>query len=370
MKNIIKFIKKDIVLAIAAVLALISMFFIPPSLKYLSYINFSVLGILFCLMAVVAGFMEIGVFNFISAKLLAKSKNLKTLTIILINCVFFSSMFFTNDVALIAFVPITIGIFNILGNERLIFIIVMETVAANMGSMITPIGNPQNLYIYSFYNMNIADFLKVVVPVGIIGYVIITCIILFSKNGSIEILYERQPAAGDIKPLFLAYYSSLFILCILTVLHVLDYRICVIAVLASIVIVNRKLLKKVDYNLLLTFVAFFIFTGNIEQINIIKTAINHFITGRTFILSVLTSQIISNVPAAMMISRFTNDANNLLLGVDVGGIGTLVASLASLISFKLYSKSSGAKPAKYLLTFTVYNAVILVLLSAVVFLIY
>jgi len=368
LSRIIDFIKKETVLFIAAVSAVASMIFVPPNAQYLSYIDFSVLGILFCLMTVVAGFMEIGVFSFISGKLLNKSQNIKVLTFILVNCVFFSSMFFTNDVVLIAFVPMTIGIFGILGSERLIFIIVMETVAANIGSMITPVGNPQNLYIYSFYGVNILDFFKIVLPAGIIGYIIITCIMVFSKNGSIEILFKQGSPVWDRKVLFLLYYAGLFILCILTVLHILDYRICFATVLVSIVILNRKLLKKVDYGLLLTFVAFFIFAGNIERIGVIKTGISIFITGRTYILSVLSCQIISNVPAAMMISRFTGDVKNLLLGVDIGGLGTPVASLASLISFKLYSKSKNSMPGKYLQIFTVYNVSVLILLSVAVLL--
>ena len=157
---LIHFIKKEKVLVIAAVLALISMVFIAPDAQYLSYIDFPVLGILFCLMAVVAGFKEIGVFDFISTSLIVKSKSIKLLVIFLVNCVFVSSMFITNDVALIAFVPITIGIFNLLKSNRLIFVVVMETIAANMGSMLTPIGNPQNLFLYSFYHMDILDFLK------------------------------------------------------------------------------------------------------------------------------------------------------------------------------------------------------------------
>ena len=369
-KYIIEFIKKETVLFIAAVLAVVSMIFVAPDAQYISYIDFSVIGILFCLMTVVAGLMEIGVFSFISGKLLNKSQNVKFLTVILVNCVFFSSMFFTNDVALIAFVPMTIGIFGILGSEKLIFIIVMETAAANIGSMMTPIGNPQNLYIYSFYGMNIADFLKIAAPAGIIGYVIIMGIMLFSKNRSIEIVFKQGSPALDKNILFLLYYTGLFILCILTVLHVLDYRICVAAVLFSIVILNRKLLKKVDYGLLLTFVAFFIFAGNIERIGVVKTGISMFITGRTYVLSVLSCQIISNVPAAMMISRFTHDVKNLLLGVDIGGLGTPVASLASLISFKLYSKSKDAMPGKYLKVFTVYNISVLAALSAAVLVLY
>ena len=150
MDKIIAFIKRELILIIAAVLAALSMFIMPPSLHYVNYIDFSVLGILFCLMAAVAGLMKLGVLNWIAARLIAKSKNIKILRIVLVNSVFFSSMFFTNDVALIAFVPVTIGIFHIIGRKKLISTVVLETIAANLGSMCTPIGNPQNLYLYSF----------------------------------------------------------------------------------------------------------------------------------------------------------------------------------------------------------------------------
>ncbi|MCL2322221.1 MAG: SLC13 family permease [Oscillospiraceae bacterium] len=366
LRIIIQFIKKEIILTIAIVLAIISMIFVHPNTQYFSYIDFSVLGILFCLMVVVAGFMELGIFDFISARLIIKSKSVKLLVILLVNCVFFFSMLVTNDVVLIAFVPITIGIFNFVKQEKLIFIIVIETIAANIGSMLTPIGNPQNLYMYSFYHMDILDFLKIVVPVGVIGYLIIMCLILASKNGNIEFSLGQKTAILDQKPMFL-YYACLFILCILAVMHTIDYKICVIIVLISIIIFNQKLLKKVDYGLLLTFVSFFIFVGNIERVNAIKTMLSFLVNGKAFILSVLSCQIISNVPAAMMITRFTNDARSVLVGVNIGGIGTPVASLASLISFKLYSKSNGSMPIKYLKVFIIYNVPILLFLTVIFF---
>jgi len=361
LRKVIQFVKKETVLVIAVVLAIASMILVPPSKQYFNYIDYSVIGILFCLMLAVAGFMELGVLDSISAKLITKARNVKILRIILVNCVFFSSMFFTNDVALIAFVPITIGIFHFVGREKLISTVVLETIAANIGSMLTPTGNPQNLYLYSFYHIHILDFWKMVLPVGIVGYLVIMCILLVSKSGSIEVSTKRQFDFNNKKAL-LAYFCGIFILCVLTVLRVIDYRICVAIVLVSIIIFDRKLLKKVDYGLLLTFVAFFVFVGNIEQLPIVKDALSHFLTGRVLGTSIISSQVISNVPAAMMISRFTDDAQNVLLGVNIGGIGTLIASLASLISFKLYAKSDGSAPIKYLGVFTVYNVAFLILL--------
>ena len=361
LRKVIQFVKKETVLVIAALLAIASMILVPPNAQYFNYIDYSVIGILFCLMLAVAGFMELGMLDSISAKLITKARNVKILRIILINCVFFSSMFFTNDVALIAFVPVTIGIFHFIGRDKLISTVVLETIAANIGSMLTPIGNPQNLYLYSFYHIHILDFWKTVLPVGIVGYLVIMCILFVSKSGSIEVSPKRQFDFNNKKAL-LAYFSGIFILCVLTVLRVIDYRICVAVVLVSIIILDRKLFKKVDYGLLLTFAAFFIFVGNIEQLPVVKDALSSFLSGRVLGTSIISSQVISNVPAAMMISRFTDDARNVLLGVNIGGIGTLIASLASLISFKLYAKSDGASPVKYLGVFTVYNVAVLILL--------
>ncbi|MCL2350961.1 MAG: SLC13 family permease [Firmicutes bacterium] len=357
-----RFLKKEPVLAAAAALAVISMFFVPPSVRYVSYMDFSVLGILFCLMLNVAGFRELGAFDFISSFLIVKSQSVRLLTILLVNCVFLTSMFVTNDVALIAFVPVTIGIFGLSGRDRLIFVIVMETMAANVGSMLTPIGNPQNLFLYSYYNMHILSFLKTVVPVGAAGYIIIMCAVLASKSSGIEVRLKQKIGLRD-KKAMLIYYSCLFVLCVLSVLRLADYRICVPAALLSVAAVNRKLFRKVDYGLLITFVAFFVFAGNIERIGAVKDALSHFITGRAFVVSLIGSQAVSNVPAAMMISPFTKDAAGVLLGVDVGGLGTPVASLASLISLRLYTGSGGA-PGRYMLAFAAYNAAALALLAA------
>ncbi|MCL2478685.1 MAG: SLC13 family permease [Treponema sp.] len=361
--KLIPLLKKEAVLFIAAFFALLSVCFIPPDLHYFSYIDYSVLAILFCLMAVVAGFKKLGLFDILSQKLLGRTKSVKSLTFLLVNCVFVCSMLVTNDVSLIAFVPVTIGIFASAKREKLIFVIVMETLAANLGSMLTPIGNPQNLYIYSFYKMDILNFFRFVLPVGAVSYIILTGIMLASKKDSINITFEQKAAPLKLAPFLV--YTGLFVLCILAVLRIVDYRICILVVLCVVLILDRKLLAKVDYGLLLTFFCFFIFTGNLERIGLVKNALSSFLEGRVFITGILTSQVISNVPAAMMISGFTSDVRNLLLGVNIGGLGTPVASLASLISFRLYSRSENSSPGKFLAVFSVYNILILVALALI-----
>ena len=364
MSNIVPLVKKEAILFISAALACLSMIFIPPDAQYLSYINYSVLGILFCLMIVVAGLKKLGVFDFLSQKLLVRTKSVRLLSVLFVSCVFVCSMFVTNDVALLTFVPITIEIFALSERKKLIFIIVMETLAANLGSMLTPIGNPQNLYIYYFYRLNIMSFFEWVLPVGVVSYFIVIGLTIIIQNGGVNITSGQKIKLGNVKKLLL-YYAFLFILCIITVLHILDYRICTIIVLAATLITDRNLLKKVDYGLLLTFVCFFIFTGNLERIDAVKNAVSAAIKDRVFIMSVLSSQVISNVPAAVMLSFFTTDAHSLLLGVNIGGLGTPVASLASLISFKLYSSSENSEPGKFLGVFTIYNVLLLLFLCAV-----
>ena len=362
--KLISFIKKEAILFITALFAIVSMFFVQPGMEYLSYIDFKVLGILFCLMAVVEGFKKIGIFDFLSESLLIRTKNIKTVSIILVNCVFISSMFVTNDVALITFVPITIGVFYRTKHTKLIFIIVMETLAANLGSMITPIGNPQNLFLYSYFNLDIISFFGYILPVGILSYVIIMIIMLFSKKDIMHFMFESRARPGR-NTLPLLEYIGLFILCILTVLHILDYRICFLIVVLAVLLTDKTILKNVDYGLLLTFVCFFIFTGNLEKIEAVKNALTFFIEGRVFIITVLSCQIISNVPAAMMISHFTDDVRQLLLGVNIGGLGTPVASLASLISFKIYSRSKNPAMAPFMGIFTLFNVSVLLVLILV-----
>ena len=368
MNKVKTLIKKDMILFIAAVFACASMFVVPPDIEYFSYMDFPVLGILFCLMVVVMGLRQLGIFGYLSQRLLVQTKNVKPLTLLLVSTVFFCSMFITNDVALIMFVPITLEVFGHSSRKGLIFIIVMETLAANLGSMFTPIGNPQNLYVYSFYQLNLLTFFQYVLPIGTLGFGMLIGLTMLSKNSRIDIALEPTVELKDLtKPLL--FYTILFLVCIATVLHFLDYRICVLIVLAATFIADKKILTKVDYGLLLTFVCFFVFVGNLERIEAVKHALSLFLKDRVFVVTVLTSQLISNVPAAMMISRFTTDVQPLLLGVNVGGLGTPVASLASLISFKLYSNSEDSAPGIFLGVFTVYNLTLLLLLSAAVLLI-
>lgn len=355
----LKFIKKEIVLITAALFAAITMFVVPPNTKYIDYIDFSVLAILFCLMAVVAGFIRSGLFDYMSYKLLDKTDSVKIISAVLTGLCFFSAMLITNDVALITFVPLTITVLRGISQKGLIFIITLETVAANLGSMLTPIGNPQNLYIYSFYNMDLQEFIGIVFPVCAVSFILITVTLAFGGKKHVD---REHINPKRINKKLLVLYFCLFILSAVTVLRIVDYKICFIFTAVSLLVLDRKVLTKVDYSLLGTFLAFFIFVGNLGNITIIKETLSDIVTGREFITGVAASQIISNVPAAVMLSGFTANARELLLGVNVGGLGTLVASLASLISYKLYIKIENAKPLLYLGIFTAVNIFMLAIL--------
>lgn len=360
MKKVIGFVKKEAVLCISALAAVISMFFVPPSAAYLDYIDFSVLAILFCLMIVVAGFISQNLFGVISNGLLKRTSNAKTVSAVLVLICFFAAMLVTNDVTLITIVPFTIGILGNANGGRLIFVITMETVAANLGSMATPVGNPQNLYLYSAYNMNIGEFFAAVIPISAVSLVLVAAVMLLGKKSG-EITAQSSSAAIASKPRFIM-YLALFALCLLTVLRVVDYRITLGVVAIAVLFIDRRLYAKVDYSLLLTFVAFFIFVGNISAIPAVREWLSEIIGGNEMLSGIVLSQVISNVPAAVMLSGFTEQGGELMKGVDIGGLGTLVASLASLISFKQYIRSDGANARKYLGVFTLVNVLFLAVL--------
>ena len=357
------FIQKEAVLCIAALAAGITMLFVPPSPDYLDYIDFRVLALLFCLMAVVAGYNKTGVFVLLSEKILMRVANVRSITLVLVLLCFFSSMWITNDVALITFVPFAILILNMTGHTRLMIpIIVLQTIAANLGSILTPIGNPQNLYLYSQYNLSIADFFIITLPYTLFSLLLLWVAVMFLPKEHISFTLSNIKKTDKHKPYTILLYSGLFLVCLACVLHLADYRLTFLAVFLVILLFDRDVLRKVDYSLLLTFVCFFLFVGNIGNIPVIREGLASLLDGRELLTSILVSQVISNVPAAVLLSAFTSDYKAMIVGTNLGGLGTLVASLASLISYKFYLRTEQAQPAKYLGIFTLYNLGFLTLL--------
>lgn len=360
LKKVIHFITSETVLCISGLAAIITMLFVRPSKGYIDYVDFRVLALLFCLMAVVAGYNKTGVFLQLSEKLLKKAAGIRSLSFVLIMLCFFSAMWITNDVALITFVPFAIMVLNIAGQQKYIIrIVVLQTIAANLGSMLTPVGNPQNLYLYSYYNIPILYFLKITLPYAAVSILLLIITILLIKKEPLDFEVPEGSQTGRNQNRLIAMYSALFLLCLACVLHLLDYRLVLAIVFVAILLFDRKVLGKVDYALLLTFVFFFIFVGNMGQIPSVKDFLAKLLAGRELGVSIAVSQIISNVPAAVLLSGFTDNYRDLILGTDIGGLGTLVASLASLISYKIYSRTADAKSGRYLGMFTVYNVLFL-----------
>lgn len=349
---IVPFLKKEAVLVIAACLAIATSFVATPKMEY---IDFKVLVLLFNLMIVVAAFKELQVLDSIATSLLSKCTSYRSICYTLVFITFFSSMLVTNDVALITFVPLTL----IIGNKAKIDtlkIIVFETLAANLGSALTPMGNPQNLFIYSFFNITPSEFFKITLPMVILAIVFLIAIMIKGKKDTLAFTISDIKITNKKQVMF---YSVLLIIILLSVFHVIDYRIAFLCTLVVVLLINRQLFSNVDYSLLLTFVAFFIFIGNISSMESVKNIMGNILSSgeSTYISSILASQAISNVPATMLISGFTPFYKELLMGVNIGGMGTLIASLASVISYKLYTKENPEKGIEYLKSFTVYNVI-------------
>ncbi len=358
------FLKNQTVLAVSLAAAVISMFIVPPDKEYIEYIDLPVLILLFCLMGVVAGLRSAGVFEKLTSTLLRFAHGSRILCFILMNICFFTSMLVTNDVALITFVPLTLMLYAG-GADRVncILTIVIQTAAANLGSMMTPIGNPQNLYLYTEYDLTMGDFISTLLPVGIASYILLSLCCLLVRNEKIEV-HNSDTKKLPVKKLIVL--SILFAVCLLTVLRIIPHILCLAIVCAGLLI-EWRLFTKIDYALLLTFVCFFVFVGNMGRIETVSNALSSLMAGRELIVSALVSQIISNVPAAVMLSAFTENAHSLLQGVNIGGLGTPVASLASLISYQLYAKSDNSAKGKYMGIFLLVNISGLIILLAASF---
>ena len=355
--------KGEKILLFSGLCAVITMFLVPVDMDYLSYIDVRVLCLLFSLMVVILGFQKCGAFQWLSSRMIQKSSGGKMLGFSLVMLPFFSSMLVTNDVALLTFVPFTLLLLHQIHCERsTIFLLVLQTIAANLGSMATPVGNPQNLFLYAKYELSIKDFFFTMTPFTLISFLLLAIASFFvlPKNQSV---IETEEKFYDKKKLLS--YGILFLLCLLTVFRVLPYPLLVAVVFFSILYLDRSILKEIDYGLLATFVCFFIVSGNLGRIDFVKQLLCLLLSKNTLLTSAAASQFISNVPSAVLLSGFTNDWRSLLLGVNIGGLGTPVASLASLITIKLYLSDKDAKPLKFLTAFTLLNtAGLLILLFA------
>lgn len=366
MKNVSRFIKKEAVLCIALLLAIVSSCVIPPDQEYAGYIDYRTLAILFSLMIVMAGLQKMGIFHWIAQGLLRRVKGFGSLVQVLMLLCFFSGMLITNDVALITFVPFTFTVLEMMDTEQrrklVLPIVAMQTVAANLGSMLTPIGNPQNLYLYGKSGMSIGSFLLLMLPYTLLSLVLLVIWGLLLgkrcsgewKNGAYEGFgkLEREPFCLRKVLVPLLVYLSLFVLCLLTVVHVLPWQAVTGIVLAAVLVMDFRILGKADYSLLLTFVGFFVFIGNVGRISAFRSFLQNVVENREVYVSIAASQIISNVPAALLLSGFTQNYGQLVIGVNLGGLGTLIASMASLISYKYVARKEAGRKGTYIMIFT------------------
>ncbi len=353
---LVSFFRSQAIFCIALVLALGSMFVVPPSRAYVDYIDFRTLALLFCQMTVISGMVRLGLADRISAWLRRRFSTVRRVGAALVFLSFFSSMLITNDVALMSFVPLTLAIFSRekQRGRELVTILVLQTIAANIGSMFTPLGNPQNLYLFSRSGMSALRFLTVTGKYTLLAGLLLAAALLTVKDGKLSLPPEAErPHPLDRRKSIVC--AALLVLCVLSVLRLVPVPVLLAVVLAVFLRMDRKAFRGVNYMLLCTFLVFFILAGNIKNLPGFQQLIRQSIDGREVAVSVLVSQIISNVPAAMLLSAFTSRLEDLIVGVNLGGLGTIIASMASLITWQYYTKTPRPAKGRYLGVFTGWN---------------
>ena len=360
----IDFASKNFVLVIAATLAIISCFIVKPDAKYIEYFDFKTLTCLFCTLAVICALKNIRFFTITAKKIVTLTGNTRTLALALVYITFIGSMFLANDMALLTFLPLGYLSLSATNKEKFMApIFIIQNIAANLGGMLTPFGNPQNLYIYTKFNIPTLEFMGIMVLPFILSIVLFTAGCFFIPKESLTLENEEK---DKIAPKKTAFYLVLFALTILMVFRVIPYYICLPIILVSILATDRNALTKVDYPLLLTFACFFLLAGNVSRIEAVNVFFSSLLEKNTLLTSIFSCQVISNVPSAILLSEFTENYRELLLGVNIGGVGTLISSLASLITFREYTSHVKGKTLQYLGLFTALNFGFLIILTATV----
>ncbi|WP_418740006.1 SLC13 family permease [Enorma sp.] len=383
--NVREIVRKDPVLVVAVVLALCSCAAVPPDAAYAEYVDLRTIGMLFSLMTIMCGLSRLGVFRIACRHLLGVVRGPRRLALALTLLAFFSSMLITNDVALVTFVPFALLALRTLDSPRhACFTVVMMTIAANLGSMLTPVGNPQNLYLYSVSHMRIGEFVLLMLPYAAASLALLVgAIALFGKipertqtsatrgakpddNEHADEIPQLATDADDPapSPFRVIPWAVLFVLALLSVAHILPYQAIIVATITVALIADRRALANVDYALLVTFIAFFVFVGNVGRIEMVSAALAQLIDGHELAVSVIASQVLSNVPAAILLSGFTSNFAALVIGTNLGGLGTLIASMASLISYKQVALVLPREKGRYFMLFTMWNVAFLAMLAA------
>ena len=360
------FVKKNVVMVVAMAAALITCLIIPPDHAYLDYFDVKTLTCLFCVLAVVCALKNIHFFYLLAKKIVRIFKNARMSILALVYITFIGSMLIANDMALLTFLPLGLYVLTSTGKHRyMAFTFIMQNIAANLGGMLTPFGNPQNLYLYTKFEIPNGEFIQIMLPPFVLAVLLITlCCIIFVKPEPLALKDEpfSLPAGKT------TVYLLLFALAIAIVFRGISYWLGLIIIPGVLLFMDREALKMVDYPLLLTFVFFFIFSGNMARIDAVRELFSMLLEKNTLLFSVLSCQVISNVPSAILLSQFTENYKDLLLGVNIGGVGTLIASLASLITFREYTKQNKGKTYYYVLLFTGFNFLFLFVLTVFVLL--
>lgn len=363
------FIRKNVVLCAALLAACITSLIVPPDKQYSDYFDWKTLTCLFCVLAVVCAFKNIRFFYFLAQKIVRLFKNTRAAILALTYVTFIGSMLIANDMALLTFLPLGYLVLSSTGKKKyMAFTFIMQNIAANLGGMLTPFGNPQNLYLYTKFQIPTGEFIATMLPPFLISVALITlCCLVFVKRETLTIEEEKitLPVGKTIV------YSLLFVLSIVIVFRVIPFWTVLIVIPVFLLFMDRNALKSVDYCLLLTFVAFFVFAGNMARITAVRSLLEKVMQKNALLVSALSCQAISNVPSAILLSQFTNEYQALLLGVNIGGVGTLISSLASLITFREYAKHDRDGVKKYVALFSAFNfAFLLILLGACSLLLY
>ncbi len=365
-EHIIGFCKKNAVMLIAFVAAAVTSFIVPPDKEYLGYLDFKTLSCLFSVLAVVCALKNIRFFYFLAHKIVRLFKNTKACILALIYVTFIGSMLIANDMALLTFLPLGFLVLSTTGKEKyMAFTFIMQNVAANLGGMLTPFGNPQNLFLYSKFEIPTGEFMAIMAAPFIFAVILMTAAcLIFVKAEPLEIrdVYVEMPKGK------LVLYLLLFALSIIIVFNIVNYFLGLAIIFVFLLFLDKRALKMVDYPLLLTFVFFFIFAGNMSRIENVRNLFSMLLDKSTLIFSTLSCQIISNVPSAILLSEFTDNYRELLWGVNIGGVGTLISSLASLITFSEYRKHNPSKTKHYIGLFSLINFAFLIILIAFMFL--
>lgn len=362
-EKILKFIKTEIVLCIAVFLAIITMFIIPIDSEYINYFEFDTLISLFCMLTVISGLKNTNVFELLSRKIIGLFHNRRSVIYALVFGTFFFDMIVANDMSLITFLPLTYLVLHSTNNDKYLAITyILQTIAANMGGMITPYGNPQNLYLYSYYKIPTLEFFSILLPQFFTIMILLYISCAFIKPEPLQIK-NTDPIHLDKKRIFI--YIVLFLIVIYSILRLIPCYIALIIVIIAVSIIDFKRFRDVDYALLATFCVFFIFSGNIARIPTIQNMISSIVVDHTLLAGILSCQLISNVPTAIFLSKFTMQYIPLLTAVNIGSLGILISSLASLITLKEFLKHQPKKFGKYIILFTIFNTIFLCILLIV-----